>query len=119
MVLNAFVGPPPPGFEGCHKDGDRANNALSNLYWGTRSDNQRDRVRHGRHHLRQRTHCPRNHPLEMPNLVATYWRKGQRECLACGRTSTNFSYRRRKGLPTLDFQAEADRRYAEILASIQ
>lgn len=47
LVLAAFVGPCPGGMEGCHYDGDPANNHLANLYWGTRSQNILDRFRHG------------------------------------------------------------------------
>lgn len=48
LVLSVFVGPCPPGHEGCHKDGIRTNNRLDNLYWGTRSQNCLDTARHGR-----------------------------------------------------------------------
>lgn len=49
LVLRAFCGEPPfPGFEACHNDGDRGNNRLTNLRWGSRQDNVDDRVRHGR-----------------------------------------------------------------------
>jgi hypothetical protein len=48
LVLQAFVGPCPPGLEGCHADDDRTNNALSNLRWGTPKSNAADRVRNGR-----------------------------------------------------------------------
>jgi hypothetical protein len=48
IVLEAFVGPrPSPAHEGCHNDGNGANNALSNLRWDTAKGNQADRVRHG------------------------------------------------------------------------
>src|SRR6478736_6708331 len=47
LVLRAFVGEPPPEHEACHRDGTRDNNVLSNLYWGTRAQNQQDRVKHG------------------------------------------------------------------------
>jgi len=48
-VLLAFVGPPAvEGLEARHLDGDPRNNDLSNLAWGTRSDNAQDRIRHGR-----------------------------------------------------------------------
>lgn len=30
-----------------HKDGNYLNNKLSNLYWGTQSDNAKDAIRHG------------------------------------------------------------------------
>ena len=48
LVLEAFVGPCPDGHEGCHKDGDRQNPRLDNLYWGTRQQNCLDTLRHGR-----------------------------------------------------------------------
>lgn len=47
LVLEAFVGPRSPG-EACrHMDGDPTNNALSNLAWGTYSENTQDQIRHG------------------------------------------------------------------------
>jgi len=39
LVLLAFVGPAPAGHEGLHRDHDPSNNRLSNLKWGTRSEN--------------------------------------------------------------------------------
>ena len=47
LVLSAFVGPLPAGLETRHLDGDPTNNALSNLRYGTKSENCRDRVDHG------------------------------------------------------------------------
>jgi hypothetical protein len=47
LVLEAFIGPRPPGLEGCHNDGHPANCALGNLRWDTHRENQTDRVRHG------------------------------------------------------------------------
>ena len=49
LVLQAFVGPKPEGMEACHADGDKRNNAVENLRWDTRSENAKDRVRHGTH----------------------------------------------------------------------
>jgi hypothetical protein len=47
LVLQAFVGPQPPGMEGCHKDGNAHNNKLSNLRWDDRESNVSDVYRHG------------------------------------------------------------------------
>jgi hypothetical protein len=46
-VLFAFAGPPPPGMEVRHLDGDPGNNAIENLAWGTRLENMQDKARHG------------------------------------------------------------------------
>jgi hypothetical protein len=46
-ILEAFVGPCPPGMVACHWDGNPKNCALSNLRWATYSDNGKDSVRHG------------------------------------------------------------------------
>lgn len=47
MVLEAFVGPRPPGHQGCHRNGDSANCHLDNLRWDTPKGNQADRLIHG------------------------------------------------------------------------
>ena len=47
-VLDAFLGPAPPGTQCCHWDGDITNNRLRNLRWGTPKENMADRDRHGR-----------------------------------------------------------------------
>lgn len=47
LVLLTFVGPEPPGHEGAHRDGNRANNYLTNLRWSTSSENTEDKRLHG------------------------------------------------------------------------
>jgi hypothetical protein len=47
LLLSAFVGPCPDGCEALHDDGNRMNCVLSNLAWGTRTDNIADKIRHG------------------------------------------------------------------------
>ena len=49
LVLEAWVGLRFRGQECRHLDGDPSNNIMSNLKWGTRSDNLFDRVKHGTH----------------------------------------------------------------------
>jgi hypothetical protein len=49
LVLEAFEGPKPhPKLEACHRDDDRTNNHISNLYWGTSKQNKADARRNGR-----------------------------------------------------------------------
>ena len=47
LVLEAFVGPCPPGHECNHKDGNKLNNCLYNLEWVTYSENQKHAYRNG------------------------------------------------------------------------
>lgn len=47
LVAKAFLGPRPPKNEVRHKDGVKTNNHVDNLEWGTTSDNQNDRAKHG------------------------------------------------------------------------
>ena len=47
LVLEGFVGPCPPGMEGCHNDGDMLDNRLINLRWDTRVANRQDAAKHG------------------------------------------------------------------------
>lgn len=51
LVLEAFVGPRPKGFDACHKNGVGGDNRLVNLRWASRSDNNRDITRQGRRQL--------------------------------------------------------------------
>ena len=51
LVLEAFVGPRPIRMEARHGDGNPSNNVLGNLCWGTRSENNKDRTRHGQNKL--------------------------------------------------------------------
>lgn len=56
LVLLAFVGPCPEGMECRHADGSRVNNRLTNLCWGTRIENNADKVRHGTAPLGEQCH---------------------------------------------------------------
>ena len=85
LVLEAFVGPA-DGRVCCHGNGDRKDNRLPNLRWGTYRDNALDKAKHGRDDRRNRTRCPLGHRLALPNLERYGWeRRGTRACLACSR----------------------------------
>jgi hypothetical protein len=47
LVLEAFVGPAPEGYECRHLDGNKENNCQENLCWGTPQENAADRKKHG------------------------------------------------------------------------
>ena len=114
LVLAAFVGPCPEGMQVCHGDGDRTNNSLGNLRYGTASENRIDSVVHGTHPHAAKTHCPYGHPLTMPNLIRALWRKGYRGCLACDRARGAV-----RANPVLadQFQEVADAKLAVIMES--
>jgi hypothetical protein len=47
LVLTTFVGPRPAGGQCRHLNGDKTDNRLENLAWGTARENTDDNVRHG------------------------------------------------------------------------
>lgn len=47
LVMLAFIGERPNGFEIRHIDGNCRNNCLNNLTYGTKSENMQDAIRHG------------------------------------------------------------------------
>jgi len=47
LVLELFVGPRPPHNEARHLDNNRTNNHVTNLAWGTRAENDADKVSAG------------------------------------------------------------------------
>ena len=47
LVLEAFVGPCPPGKEASHLDNDRTNNRLSNLLWESHAENEERKKKFG------------------------------------------------------------------------
>lgn len=48
-ALMAFRGEPKPGEQACHNDGNKANNALTNLRWDSAIANAADKRAHGTH----------------------------------------------------------------------
>lgn len=96
LMLEAFVGPRPPGMCGLHTDDNPDNNQLSNLRWGTRSDNSFDMVANGNHNHARKTHCQWGHPLEGDNLIVT---KRQRSCKTC-KHRVQAEYYKRQEVPS-------------------
>lgn len=86
LVLTAFEKPRPERFVGCHFDGDKSNNRLDNLRWGTYTDNMHDSVRQGAHYWARRDKCSRGHDLVERNIRPRPNKGNSRECKACHRT---------------------------------
>lgn len=47
LVLIAFVGPRPEGYQACHRNSIKTDNTLDNLYWGTPAENEADKIENG------------------------------------------------------------------------
>jgi hypothetical protein len=85
LVLLAFVGPATDSYEALHANGDRADNRIANLSWGTHSNNQFDQVAHGTHPQASKTHCPQGHPYNDENTYHVPGRGAHRTCRTCRR----------------------------------
>jgi hypothetical protein len=84
LVLEAFVGPrPTPSMEGLHFDDNLINNHLTNLRWGTSTENSHDCVRNGNHHWANKTRCPQGHDYSSENTYIDP--RGRRSCRTCRR----------------------------------
>ena len=51
LMLETFVGPRPGGYVTRHLNGNKKDNRLCNLAWGTAAENQQDTVKHGNCYL--------------------------------------------------------------------
>jgi hypothetical protein len=115
-VLEAFVGPCPPGMEACHNNGDSQNNRLDNLRWDTSENNNADKLRHGRRRGRKPGGpvCSKGHLREcvgVNDLGEPLWL-----CRVCKLERDNAQRRDREPTPeqqqhTLDYQREYQREY--------
>ena len=114
LVLEAFVSERPEGQECRHLDGDRLNNRLENLRWGTRSENVQDSISHGTHYQTSREKvCPRGHRVEGPNR-ANAGSDSLFLCRACQRATSWM-----KDHPDCDFDVEADKFYLEVMGGVK
>lgn len=83
LVLEAFSGMRPDGMHGCHRNDIRTDNRLTNLYWGSPSQNAHDKTLNGNCHNANKTRCVRGHEFTPQNTYLTV--EGWRMCRACSR----------------------------------
>ena len=95
IMLTTFVGPPTPD-KPCalHADDVPWNNDLSNLRWGSHSENMLDAVRNKTHVQARKTHCPRGHPYDEENTIKTAY--NSRRCRGCLPMHNRLARQRRK-----------------------
>ena len=86
LVAEVYMGACPPGMEVRHLDGNPANNNVSNLAYGTRSENVLDSVAHGTYRSANaaKTECPRGHAYDEANTYVDP--SGSRRCRSCKRS---------------------------------
>ncbi|MFI8590108.1 NUMOD4 motif-containing HNH endonuclease [Dietzia maris] len=99
LVMAAFAGPCPEGMEVRHLNGDPTDNRLTNLAYGTRSENARDQVAHGVHNRASQVVCKNGHEFTPEN---TYVNGSSRVCIECRRAYKRKWRAKRQlaGLPT-------------------
>lgn len=84
LVAEVFHGPRPLGMDVCHGDGDKLNNAATNLRYASRAENNLDAVRHGTHYNASKMECPAGHRYDADNTYVAP-ATGDRSCRACAR----------------------------------
>jgi hypothetical protein len=78
LVLSNFIRPPSDKEESRHLDGDRGNNHLANLAWGTAYDNANDSIRHGTRPQGDAVYCSKI-TNSTARLVRKFLRDGGRQ----------------------------------------
>ena len=118
MVLEAFVGPRPTGQQARHKDGKNQNNTLVNLEWGTKRDNEQDKLRHGTDPKTVAGYiCKRGHALKPPNVQPRGNGSPHGACRACGNAHSYLRYHGIAKTPET-LQEVADRYYDRIMDEV-
>lgn len=81
LIAETFIGPKPDGWHTRHLNGDKGDNRIANLAYGTASQNELEKVAHGGNYLANRTHCPEGHEYTDENTMRNG--RGHRHCREC------------------------------------
>lgn len=54
LMLEAFIGPCPEGYQTCHNNGDKENNLIPNIRWDTPYNNTQDKIKHATNFIKAR-----------------------------------------------------------------
>ena len=87
VVAWAYLGERPGGMQVRHLDGDQLNNAPENLTYGTVSENNLDKIRHGTDHYASRDRCEWGHIYQDGTFRLDKETNG-RYCIACNRANS-------------------------------
>ena len=112
LVAEAFLGPRPEGAHILHWNDDGSDNRVSNLRYGTASENMHDRTRNGRSPQAEKTACLRGHEFT-PKNTRPNGHPNRRGCIACSRAR---AYIQRNPHLKPHLQQVADDYYARITA---
>ena len=72
LVLNAFKGRKPEGYESRHLDGNNQNNHINNLEWGTKKQNINDKWEHGTMPIPHESKFTKLKPEDIPKIRALH-----------------------------------------------
>lgn len=96
LVALAFIGERPEGMQVCHYDGDKTNNHLPNLRYGTAEENFEDRRRHGTDGGWRKSHCLRGHEYTEENTKHSPKGRSCRTCYGAKQAGYTRAYRERQ-----------------------
>ena len=73
LVLEAYIGGCTKNMECRHLDGNKSNNNLPNLCWGTRHENELDKVRHGTARRGEKNQFAKLTEEDVRYIYSVYW----------------------------------------------
>ena len=80
LIAEAFIPNPENLPFVLHWDDNPGNNRVENLRWGTKRDNEQDKVRNGNNPNARKTHCKRGHEFNESNTRRVVEGRQCREC---------------------------------------